>query len=40
MFRMGSTVVIIFEVPLDRTFFFRIKNGDKVKVGEEIGFIM
>eukprot|EP01112_Ceratiomyxa_fruticulosa_P022682 TRINITY_DN839_c0_g1_i1.p1 TRINITY_DN839_c0_g1~~TRINITY_DN839_c0_g1_i1.p1 ORF type:complete len:444 (-),score=86.24 TRINITY_DN839_c0_g1_i1:30-1361(-) len=38
-FHMGSTVVLIFEVPLDHDFHFTVKPGEKVVLGRSIGFV-
>ncbi|KAI8801750.1 phosphatidylserine decarboxylase-domain-containing protein [Cladochytrium replicatum] len=37
-FRLGSTVVVLFEAPAD-TFRFTIREGQKIKLGESIGTI-
>ncbi|KAL7416593.1 phosphatidylserine decarboxylase-domain-containing protein [Mrakia frigida] len=36
-FMLGSTIVLIFEAPLD--FAFSVQEGQKIKVGEPIGFV-
>jgi len=36
LFRLGSTVVLIFEAPGD--FEFSVKPNSRVKVGEQLGF--
>jgi phosphatidylserine decarboxylase len=37
-FQLGSTVVLVFEAPLDG-FEFKVEPGQKVKVGESIGIV-
>uniref|UniRef100_A0A6A7G5U8 phosphatidylserine decarboxylase n=1 Tax=Hirondellea gigas TaxID=1518452 RepID=A0A6A7G5U8_9CRUS len=39
-FRMGSSVVILFETSSDDQFFFRIKAGDRIRTGDEIGVVL
>ena len=36
-FNLGSTIILIFEAP--KNFEFRVEPGQKVQMGEPIGFI-
>ncbi|KAF2070507.1 hypothetical protein CYY_008173 [Polysphondylium violaceum] len=36
-FKMGSTVILVFEVPQDKQFDFTIKPGQHLKLGEPVG---
>ncbi|MES1920425.1 hypothetical protein MHBO_002093 [Bonamia ostreae] len=39
-FKIGSSVVVLYDIPEDKNFLFRIREGQKIKVGNEIGYVV